>query len=50
MAFHQTVIGALDKTLIPDARNAELKALLTSGRSLFGEHLKHAETLAQKLR
>jgi putative membrane protein len=50
VAFHQTVIGALDKTLIPDAHNAELKALLTSGRSLFGEHLKHAETLAQKLR
>ena len=50
VAFHQTVIDALDKTLIPDADNAELKALLTSGRSLFGEHLKHAEHLAQQLR
>lgn len=50
VAFHQTVIGALDKTLIPDADNAELKALLTSGRSLFGEHLKHAEHLAQQQR
>jgi putative membrane protein len=50
VAFHQTVIGALDKTLIPSAHNAELKALLTSGKSLFDEHLKHAEHLAQQLR
>lgn len=30
VAYHQQVIDALDKTLIPDATNAELKALVCS--------------------
>lgn len=31
LAYHKTVNGALEQTLIPAASNAELKALLTTG-------------------
>ena len=48
-AFHQTVNGALRSTLIPSADNDELKALLETGLTLFGEHQAHAEHLAAKL-
>lgn len=50
VAYHQTVNGALGSTLIPGARNAELKGLLETGLSLFQEHQKHAEHLAQSIR
>ena len=49
-AYHRTVNGALEGTLIPAADNAELKALLESGLALFGEHQAHAEQLAERLR
>lgn len=45
-AYHATVNGALSQTLIPSARNAELKALLETGLTLFREHQAHAEQLA----
>ena len=48
-AFHQTVNGALKTTLIPSADNGELKSLLETGLTLFGEHQAHAEQLAAKL-
>jgi putative membrane protein len=43
------VDGALSQTLIPDAQNAELKALLEKGLKLFETHLQHAEALAKQL-
>jgi putative membrane protein len=46
IAFHKTVNGALSKTLIPNAQNAQLKALLQTGLKLFTEHQTHAEHLA----
>jgi putative membrane protein len=49
VAYHKTVNGALSSTLIPDAQNAELKALLQSGLALFQAHQKHAEQLAAQL-
>jgi putative membrane protein len=49
VAYHKTVNTALSSTLIPDAQNAELKALLQSGLTLFQAHQKHAEQLAQQL-
>lgn len=49
VAYHQTVNGALKDMLIPSADNAELKALLETGATLFGEHQEHAEALAAKL-
>jgi putative membrane protein len=48
--YHQTVNGALEKTLIPSARNAELKSPLQTGLTLFREHEAHAEHLAASLK
>jgi putative membrane protein len=50
VAYHKTVNGALDSTLIPGAKNGELKSLLETGRSLFGEHQTHAAHLASELK
>ncbi|WP_324750824.1 DUF4142 domain-containing protein [Sphingomonas sp. LY54] len=48
VAFHRTVNDALRTTLIPAADNAELKALLETGLTLFQAHQAHAEQLAAK--
>lgn len=50
VAFHRTVNGALKSTLIPSADNGELKNLLQTGASLFGEHQAHAEHLAASMK
>ena len=50
VAFHSTVNGALRDTLIPAASNAELKGLLQTGLTLFGQHQAHAEALAADLK
>jgi putative membrane protein len=49
VAYHQQVIDAVDKTLIPSAQNAELKALLVKVRPAFVAHLEHAKTLQAEL-
>jgi putative membrane protein len=43
--YHQAVIDAMDKTLIPSASNAELKALLVKVRPAFIAHRDHAKHL-----
>lgn len=45
VAYHQQVLDAVDKTLIPGAKNAELKALLVKVRPAFVSHLEHAKHL-----
>jgi putative membrane protein len=50
IAYHKTVNGALEKTLIPSAHNAELKSLLQTGLTLFKEHQAHAEQLAKQVK
>jgi len=45
VAYHQAVADALDKTLIPGATNAELKALLIKVRPAFVAHRDHAKSL-----
>lgn len=50
VAYHGTVNGALETTLIPAARNAELKGLLQSGLRIFQEHQKHAQQLAASVK
>ena len=50
VAYHKTVNGALEQTLIPSAQNGELKSLLQTGLKLFEEHQAHAEQLARDLR
>jgi putative membrane protein len=50
VAYHKTVNGALESTLIPNAKNAELKSLLQTGLTLFREHQAHAEQVAKELK
>jgi putative membrane protein len=47
--YHQAVLDALDKTLIPGAKNEELKALLVKVRPAFVAHLEHARHLLAQL-
>ena len=49
VAYHQAVIDAVDKTLIPSATNAELKALLVKVRPAFVAHLEHAKHVQSSL-
>jgi putative membrane protein len=49
VAYHQQVLDAVDKTLIPGATNAELKALLVKVRPAFVAHLEHAKKIAASL-
>ena len=45
---HKNVLTALDKQLIPNAKNSALKQLLKDFRPKVAQHLKHAEELAKK--
>ena len=47
VAYHEQVIAALDTVLIPNAQNAELKALLIKVRPGFIAHLGHAKMLQE---
>jgi putative membrane protein len=49
VTYHQAVLDALDKTLIPNAHNAELKALLVKVRPAFVAHLEMAKQLQSRL-
>jgi putative membrane protein len=49
VAYHDQVLEALDKTLIPNAKNAELKALLVKVRPAFVAHRDHAKQLQTTL-
>lgn len=49
VAYHQQVLAAIDKTLIPNASNAELKALIVKVRPAFAAHLEHARRLQSSL-
>ena len=50
LAYHKTVNGALEQTLIPATSNAELKALLTTGLKIFQGHQEHAAMLVAMLK
>ena len=50
VAYHKTVNGALQNTLIPSATNAELKDLLTTGLKIFQGHEQHAEHVAAEFK
>jgi len=50
VAYHKTVNGALADSLIPSAKNGELKSLLETGLTLFKEHQMHAEHLSVALK
>jgi putative membrane protein len=50
VTYHQSVLDALDKTLIPNAKNEELKALMVKVRPAFVAHLEHAKQLQASLK
>jgi putative membrane protein len=50
VAYHKTVNGALQTTLIPSASNAELKSLLETGLKIFQGHEQHAEHVAAEFK
>jgi putative membrane protein len=45
VAYHKAVISTVNDVLIPEAQNAELKALLQKVVPLLNAHLSHAEML-----
>ena len=50
VAYHEQVLDAVDKVLVPNAKNAELKALLVKVRPAFVAHLDHAKQIQSKLK
>jgi putative membrane protein len=50
VAYHKTVNGALESTLIPSSKNGELKSLLQTGLTLFRQHQAHAEQVAKEIK
>jgi len=49
VTYHQAVLDALDKTLIPNAQNAELKNMLVTTRPAFEAHLNMAKEVQSSL-
>jgi len=43
------VLDAIDQALIPNAKNAQLKDLLTKTRPAIAAHLEHAKSLQASL-
>lgn len=50
VAYHQAVLDAVDKVLVPSAQNAELKALIVKVRPAFVAHLEHAKQVLSSLK
>ncbi len=49
VAYHEQVLSAIDSTLIPSAKNAELKELLEKTRPAIAAHLEHAKHMQETL-
>jgi len=49
VAYHQAVLDAIDKVLIPSAQNAELKDLIIKVRPAIAAHLDHAKMIQSSL-
>jgi len=49
VAYHQAVLDAIDKVLVPTTENAELRKLLTGVRPAIATHLEHAKQLRSQL-
>ena len=48
--YHQQVLDAIDKVLIPNSKNAELKDLITKVRPAIAAHLDHAKMVQSSLK
>src|SRR5216117_2745795 len=49
IAYHQAVLDAIDKLLVPTTENAELRKLLVDVRPAIATHLEHAKHLRSQL-
>jgi len=49
VAYHQAVLDAIDKLLIPTTENAELRKLLVAVRPAVAAHLEHAKHVRRQL-
>ena len=49
IAYHEQVLDAIDKVLIPSAKNAELKGLIEKVRPAIAAHLDHAKMVVADL-
>jgi putative membrane protein len=50
VAYHEQVLDAVDKVLIPNAKNADLKELIVKVRPAFVAHLDHAKMIQKNLK
>jgi len=50
IAYHEQVLDAIDKVLVPNAKNEELKALIVKVRPAFVGHLEHAKMIKGSLK
>jgi putative membrane protein len=50
VTYHQSVLDAIDNTLVPNAKNAELKALLEKVRPSIAAHLDHAKHIQSTMK
>jgi putative membrane protein len=50
VGYHQAVLDALDKTLIPNAQNADLKSLLVKVRPAIAAHLERAKSIQSSMK
>ena len=50
VTYHQAVLDVIDNTLLPNAQNAELKALIEKVRPAIEAHLEHAKQLQASLK
>lgn len=49
VGYHQALLDAIDKVLVPTTENAELRKLLTDVRPAVATHLEHAKQLQGQL-
>ena len=49
VAYHQQVLDAIDKVLVPSAQNTELKDLIVKVRPAIATHLEHAKHIQASL-
>ncbi|RZI39982.1 DUF4142 domain-containing protein [Herbaspirillum sp. HC18] len=50
VTYHETVLDAIDKTLIPNAKNEQLKGLLEKTRPVIDDHLQMAKKVQGSLK
>ena len=48
--YHQQVLDAIDKTLLPNAKNPELKGLIEKVRPAIDDHLQHAKHMQSAMK